>query len=81
MMGTGYFLKIAKINLNLLSRLLPSFPSAFARFAPFPRSRFPRSRDHPKGLLAVYFFTKFSGSSFCLINFVIQLFKVNICFP
>ena len=27
--------------------LLPSFPSAFARFA-----RFPRSRDHPEGLLA-----------------------------
>ena len=34
-------------------RLLPSFPSAFARFARFSRSRFPRSRDHPKGLLAV----------------------------
>ena len=38
---------------RLLSRLLPSFPSAFARFARFPRSRFPRSRDHRKGLLAV----------------------------
>ena len=36
-----------------LSCLLPSFPSAFARFARFPRSRFPRSRDHPKELLAV----------------------------
>ena len=33
---------------------LESFPSAFARFARFPRSRFLRSRDHPKGLLAVY---------------------------
>ena len=31
--------------------LLPSFPSPFARFARFPRSRFPRLRDHPKGLL------------------------------
>ena len=29
--------------------LLPSFPSAFARFAWFPRSR-----DHPEGLLTVY---------------------------
>ena len=35
---------------SLLSRLLPSFPSAFPPFARF----FPRSRDHPKGLLAVY---------------------------
>ena len=33
---------------SLHSRLLPSFPWAFARFA-----RFPRSRDRPEGLLAV----------------------------
>ena len=36
-----------------LGRTGESFPSAFARFARFSRSRFPRSRDHPKGLLAV----------------------------
>ena len=40
-------------------RLLPSFPSAFARFA-----RFPRSRNHPEGLLAVYK----AGSAFWAIN-------------
>ena len=35
----------------------PASPSAFARFTRFPRSRFPCSRDHPEGLLAVYIFT------------------------
>ena len=40
-------------------RLLPSFPSAFARFA-----RFPRSRNHPEGLLAVYK----AGSAFWAIK-------------
>ena len=39
-------------------KLERGFPSAFARFARFPRSRFPRSCDHPKGLLAVYSCTR-----------------------
>ena len=55
--------------------LLPSFPSAFARFA-----RFPRSRDHPEGLLAAATTSTVSyGVLFCSKQFEYIYAFIALC--